>query len=266
MVVGLFMKNELFLNKILLGDCLTLLPKIENESIDLILTDLPYGVSENKWDDIIPLEPLWGEFTRIINNNGAIVLTAVEPFASKLIMSQPDLFKYDWIWFKTIPSNNMNANIQPLRSHEHILVFYKKQPTYNQQFRDGKAYKITRKITFDGEGYGKQTENTTVNEGKLHPISTIEFSNPRVKDGHPTQKPVELFEYIIKTYTNIDGIVLDCCIGSGTTAIACIRTDRNYIGMEKEEKYYEMTLERIKNEPFSDFKRTQKSLQNWFKS
>ncbi len=246
-MVGL-VKNKKILNTILLGDCLKLLPQVEDESIDMILADLPYGVSENKWDTIIPLEPLWKEYLRVIKDNGAIVLTAVQPFVSMLVMSQLKLFKYDWIWLKTTPSNNLNANIQPLRSHEHILVFYKNQPTYNQWYRDGKPYKITRKITFKGEGYGKQSENTTDNEGKLHPISTIEFSNSRVEDGHPTQKPVYLFEYLINTYTNLGDVVLDNCIGSGTTAIASIRTGRNYIGMEINEEYCNMAQERIKKE------------------
>jgi site-specific DNA-methyltransferase (adenine-specific) len=243
--------NQEILNKILLGDCLDLLPKVETCSIDMILADLPYGVSENKWDIIIPLEPLWKEYLRVIKDNGAIVLSAVQPFASMLVMSQPNLFRYDWIWLKTIPSNNMNANIQPLRSHEHILVFYKNQPTFNQQFRTGKPYKINRKITFKGEGYGTQRDNTRETNGELHPISTIEFSNPRVEDGHPTQKPVELYEYLIRTYTNEGDTVLDNCIGSGTTAVASIRTNRNYIGMEKDENYYKMAFERLSREtPF----------------
>ena len=240
--------NQEILNKIILGDCLDLLPKVETCSIDMINTDLPYGVSENKWDSIIPLEPLWKEYLRVIKDNGAIVLSAVQPFASQLILSKPEIFRYDWIWLKTIPSNNMNANIQPLRSHEHILVFYKNQPTYNQQYRDGKPYKITRKPTYNDRGYGEQTEVTIDNEGKYHPISTIEFSNPRVKDGHPTQKPVPLYMYLIETYTNKGDTVLDSCIGSGTTAVAAMITGRNFIGIEKEEKYYKMSNDRIQGE------------------
>ncbi len=235
------------MNKIILGDCLEEMKEIPNKSIDMILCDLPYGTTRNKWDSIIPLEDLWEQYERVIKDNGAIVLTAVQIFASNLIMSKPNLFKYDLIWKKTIASNQLNVNRQPLRLHEHVLIFYKKQSVYNQQFTKGKPYKINRKATYKGEGYNKQTDSFKENTGFRHPVSVLEFSNPRIKGGHPTQKPVELFEWLIKTYTNERGLVLDNCIGSGTTAIACLNTHRNYIGIESSKKYYNMSNKRIKN-------------------
>ncbi len=232
-------------NKIYQGDCLELMKQIEDKSIDLILCDLPYGTTRNKWDSVIPLEELWEQYERIIKPNGAIVLTAVQIFASQLIMSRQNLFKYDLIWKKTIASGQLNVNKMPLRLHEHILVFYKKQPTYNQQMTKGTPYTINRKATYKGEGYNKQTDSYKENTGFRHPTSVLEFSNPRIKGGHPTQKPVALFEYLIKTYTNEGDLVLDNCVGSGTTAIACIKTNRRFIGMELEQKYVDIANKRI---------------------
>jgi len=210
------------------------------------LCDLPYGTTRNKWDSVIPLEELWEQYERIIKPNGAIVLTAVQIFASQLIMSRQNLFKYDLIWKKTIASGQLNVNKMPLRLHEHILVFYKKQPTYNQQMTKGTPYTINRKATYKGEGYNKQTDSYKENTGFRHPTSVLEFSNPRIKGGHPTQKPVALFEYLIKTYTNEGDLVLDNCIGSGTTAIACIKANRKFIGIEISEEYCEIANKRIK--------------------
>lgn len=234
-------------NIIYQGDCLEIMKEIPNKSIDMILCDLPYGTTRNKWDSIIPLDKLWEGYERIIKDNGAIVLTAVQIFASQLIMARPYLFKYDLIWKKTISSGQLNVNKQPLRAHEHILVFYKKQPTYNQQFMAGKPYSINRKVTYKGESYNKQKDTSKINNGFRHPTSVLEFSNPRIKDGHPTQKPILLFEYLIKTYTNEGNLILDNCIGSGTTAIASLKTNRNYIGIELNKKYFYMTNERIKD-------------------
>jgi site-specific DNA-methyltransferase (adenine-specific) len=238
---------EEFKNKIICGDCLEVMKEIPDKSVDLILCDLPYGTTHNRWDIIIPLEPMWQEYERIIKDNGAIVLTAVQIFASQLIMSRPKLFKYDLIWKKTIASGQLNVNNQPLRLHEHILIFCKKQPTYNQQFTAGKPYSIDRKVNYKGETYHKQTDSSKKNEGFRHPVSVLEFSNPRIKGGHPTQKPIELFKWIIKTYTNKGNLVLDNCIGSGTTAVACLETERNYIGIELNKKYCDMTKNRIKS-------------------
>jgi len=233
------------IDTIIQGDCLGVMKSINSSSVDFILCDLPYGVTCNRWDSLIPLDKLWVEYLRIIKDNGAIVLTAVQRFASQLVMSQSDLFRYDLIWVKTIPSGQLNVNNQPLRQHEHILVFYKKQPTYNQQYTEGKPYTINRKVTYNGRGYGEQRDTHKSNNGYRHPISVLYYSNPRVLGGHPTQKPIALFEYLIKTYTNEGDVVLDNCIGSGTTAIAAINTNRHYIGIELDAKYCKMAEENI---------------------
>lgn len=237
--------NNISLNSIIQGDCLEVMKGIPPSSIDMILCDLPYGTTRNKWDSIIPLDNLWEQYLRITKPNGVIVLTAVQIFASQLIMSQPKLFKYDWIWEKTIFSGQLNVKRRPLRAHEHILIFYNKQPTYNQQFSKGTPYSINRKVTFKGEGYNKQHDTQKINNGFRHPSSILKFSNPRIKGGHPTQKPVALFEYLINTYTTKGNIVLDNCIGSGTTAIAAIKTGRRFIGIELSKTYCEMAKENI---------------------
>ena len=158
-------KTKKFRNRIICGDCLKEMQKIPDKSVDMILCDLPYGTTRNKWDCVIDLDKLWEQYVRIIKYNGAIVLTAVQIFASQLVMSKPDLFKYDLIWKKTIASGQLNVNRQPLRIHEHILVFYKKQPTYNQQLTKGSPYKINRKVNYKGEGYNKQTDSFKITIG-----------------------------------------------------------------------------------------------------
>lgn len=233
-------------SQLIKGDCLEIMPTLPSHSIDMILCDLPYGTSQNKWDEIIPLGPLWAEYTRLIKPNGAIVLTAAQPFSSMLVLSNPKMFKYEWIWEKTIASGQLNVNIQPLRKHEAVLVFYSWQPVYNQQFTKGKPYSISRKVTFEGPGYNKQSDSAKINSGFRHPTSVLRVSNPRTKGGHPTQKPVSLFTYLVLTYTNEGDTVLDNCIGSGTTAIACINTNRYYVGIEQSDTYYEMARHRIK--------------------
>ena len=233
-------------NTVIKGDCLEIMKQIPDESIDLILCDLPYGATRNKWDAVIDLERLWQEYERIIKERGTIVLTAVQLFASQLIMKRPHLFKYDLVWKKTISSGQLNVNVMPLRNHEHILVFYKKFGTYNQQFTNGKPYSINRKVTYKGESYNPQVNTSKRNNGYRHPTSVIEIQNPRIKNGHPTQKPLKLFEYLVKTYSKENDLVLDNCIGSGTTAIACIKQNRKYIGIELKEKYYQMCLNNIK--------------------
>ena len=235
-------------NRIIQGDCLELMSNIPDKSIDMILCDLPYGTTRNKWDVIIPLEPLWKEYERIIKDNGVISLTAVQRFASQLVMSRPKLFRYDLIWKKTIASGQLNVNNQPLRLHENILIFYKKLPTYNQQFTKGEPYSIKRKVTFKGESYNKQSDSSKVNNGFRHPISILEIPNPRIKGGHPTQKPVELFKYLIKTYTNEGDIVLDNCIGVGTTAVACKQLNRNFIGIEISKEFCNISKKRLEQD------------------
>ena len=234
------------LNKIYNEDCLEGMKRIPDGSVDMILCDLPYGLTASKWDTVIPNELLWEQYERVIKDNGAIVLFGNEPFSSHLRMSNLKNYRYDWKWDKVRGSNFATVNRRPFNSFEDIMVFYKKQPTYNPQFWQGKPYE--QKQGYVGEG--KQTglsrkEVVTKSDGRRYPLSIIRFSK---ENGlHPTQKPVALFEYLIKTYTNEGETVLDNCMGSGTTAIACMNTERNFIGFELDETYYNKSLERIKN-------------------
>ena len=237
--------------EILLGDCLELMKDIPNVSIDMILCDLPYGTTACKWDTIIPFDKLWEQYERIIKPNGAIVLTASQPFTSALVMSNPKIFKYDFSWDKKKLSGILNAKKQPLRRHEDILVFYKSLPTYNPQMRyDGKKKGIKYHIV-DSENYRKtEIVNKYADDGSRYPTSIIDningvIGNSKEKLPHPTQKPIALFEYLIKTYTNENDLVLDNTAGSGTTAIACLNTNRQFIVMEKEQKYYDIILKRV---------------------
>ena len=227
------------LNTIYNEDCLVGMKKIPDKSVDMILCDLPYGTTSCKWDTIIPFEPLWEQYERIIKDNGAIVLTASQPFTTKLIDSNIDLFRNCWVWNKKISGNPLLAKHQPLKVHEDICVFSKKRHNYYPQMRKGKMRKKGggRSKLFDMEMSAKYSD-------EYYPISIIEFSNAK-RGVHPTQKPVALFEYLIKTYTNEGETVLDNCMGSGTTAIACLNTNRNYIGFELDEEYYKASLDRI---------------------
>ena len=232
------------LNTIYNEDCLDGMKRIPDKSVDMILCDLPYGLTASKWDTVIPSELLWEQYERVIKDNGAIVLFGNEPFSSHLRMSNIKNYRYDWKWDKVRGSNFATVNRRPFNSFEDIMVFYKKQPTYNPQFWQGKPYE--QKQGYVGEG--KQTglsrkEVVTKSDGRRYPLSIIRFSK---ENGlHPTQKPVPLFEYLIKTYTNKNETVLDNCMGSGTTAIACMNTNRNYIGFELDEDYYELASKRI---------------------
>ena len=234
------------LNQVLQGDCLELMRDIPDKSIDLILCDLPYGTTACKWDVIIPFEPLWEQYKRIVKPNAAIVLTASQPFTSQLVMSNPTWFKYDWVWNKRKATGHQLVKFQPLRLKEDILIFYKHQPTYNPQITEGMPYKSNPRNKNLCGVYGIVGQYRNDNNGKRYPKNIIEFSFEH-KPIHPTQKPVALFEYLIKTYTNEGDLVLDNCAGSGTTAIAALNTDRNYILMEKEEAYIKLINERISN-------------------
>lgn len=233
------------INSIHNGDCLNIMKDIDDKSIDMILCDLPYGMTaRNKWDTIIDFKLLWKQYERIIKSNGVIVLTAIQPFTSMLVLSNPTYFKYEWIWKKQQGTGFLNAKKQPLRNHESILVFYKNQPTYNPQFTKGKPYKC--KSGTASLNYREQISVITENNGYRYPLTVIDFDYDKNKL-HPTQKPVSLFEYLIKTYTNEGNLVLDNCAGSGTTAIACINTNRNYILIEKEQQYFDMINKRIQD-------------------
>ena len=234
------------LNRIYNEDCLAGMKRIEDKSIDMILCDLPYGTTRNKWDSIIPLDLLWEQYNRIIKDNGAIVLTAQTPFDKVLGVSNLKNLKYEWIWQKESGTGFLNAKKMPLKDHENILVFYKKPPTYNPQMRFGfKSYKT--KKGHHGTNYGQDKGAVTISNGERYPLTTVKFSRDKEKI-HPTQKPVDLFEYLINTYTNEGDIVLDNCMGSGTTAIAAINTNRNFIGFELDEAYFMLANERIKKQ------------------
>lgn len=226
------------LNKIYNEDCLIGMNRIPDKSVDMILCDLPYGTTACKWDVIIPFAPLWSQYERIIKENGAIILMGSQPFTSMLIMSNLSLFRYELIWEKTSPSNFLDANIKPLKSHENIVVFYKSKPTYNPQKWKVDERFIDRRRQHNATinnntTYGKfHKDKRYVDKGERFPLSVIPINSHWSKDQHPTQKPVALFSYLIRTYTNPSDLVLDNCMGSGTTAISCIEEDRNYIGFE----------------------------------
>ena len=220
---------------------------IPDKSIDMILCDLPYGTTHNKWDNVIPMEPLWKQYNRIIKDHGAIVLFSQMPFGASLIMSNPKMFRYEWIWEKNQAVGFLNAKKMPLRKHENILVFYKHLPTYNPQGLIKLDEPIQEKgsANRNGKNYGV-ADKSFIRTHKNYPTDIITFS----KDAgyHPTQKPVDLLEYLIKTYTNEGDLVLDNCMGSGSTGVACVNTNRDFIGMELNEEYFKIACERIEME------------------
>ena len=234
--------------QLLHGDCLELMKDVPDKSIDMILCDLPYGTTQNKWDSVIPFEPLWSQYRRLIKDNGAIVLFGAEPFSSALRMSNIKAYKYDWIWDKRQVTGFLNAKKQPLRQHETISVFYKKQCVYNPQMFKGKPQ--LKNTGGQSSNYGKYTYMPHVSD-IYYPKSILTFPQQRIKGGHPTQKPVPLLEYLIKTYTNEGNIVLDNCMGSGSTGVACVNLNRNFIGMELKQEYFDIAVERINDARFN---------------
>lgn len=233
--------------KLYCADCMDILKGIPEGSIDMILCDLPYGTTRNKWDVIIPLEPLWAQYRRIIKSNGVIALHGDMPFTAALVSAGKDLYRYELIWVKENGSDFLNANRKPLKAHESIQIFYKHQPTYNKQYVDGKPYKNRggqRRKASPNWGKFRDGILTDCSDGKRNPTTILKF--PREKGLHPTQKPVKLEEWLIKTYTNPGETVLDNCMGSGTTGVACINTNRDFIGIEKNPDYYKTAISRIK--------------------
>lgn len=234
------------------GDCLELMKDIPDGSIDMILCDLPYGITGCKWDIIIPFDKLWEQYERIIKYNGAIVLTASQPFTSALVMSNQKMFRYEWIYEKNHATGHLQSKKNPMKAHENILIFYKKLPNYNPQktHNHKTANKYTKKVSVQNktEMYGKLSKEVmTGGNTDRYPRSVLYFQSDKNKSSlHPTQKPVALFEYLIKTYTNENDLVLDNCAGSGTTAIACLNTNRQFIVMEKEQKYFDIINKRVK--------------------
>ena len=244
--------------KLINGNCIEVMKKIEDKSIDMILCDLPYGTTKCKWDIVITFETLWEQYNRIIKDNGVIALFGSEPFSSQLRISNIKNYKYDWYWNKVQGTGFSACKKQPLRVIENISIFYKKQPNYNPQM-------ITREKIIDSTNW-KQDKRISENSrftstdnslsrkvyDKKYPINYIEINRAsnecnNTKRLHPTQKPVELLEYLIKTYTKEDDLVLDNCMGSGSTGIACLNTNRNFIGIEKDDNYFNIAKERIMN-------------------
>jgi DNA modification methylase len=231
------------------GDCLELMKDIADHSVDMVLCDLPYGMTYCKWDNIIPLDKLWDQYKRIVKPKGAIVLFGIQPFTSTLIASNPKWFRHEWIWQKNITTGFLNVKYHPLRGHENIVVFSKETVNYFPQMTLAeKRIPTMYKEGHWGENYDIVKSYTYIDKGERYPKSILDF--PVVNRGaadkfHPTQKPVELCEYLIKTYTQEGETVLDNTMGSGTTGVACINTGRKFIGFELEEKYFDIAKERI---------------------
>jgi hypothetical protein len=242
------------------GDCLELMKSIEDKSIDLILCDLPYGTTRNKWDSVLDLDSLWEQYNRIIKDRGAILLFAQTPFDKVLGVSNLKHLRYEIIWQKTAPTGFLNAKKMPMKAHENLLVFYKKLPTYNPQKTQGHTRKVAskesraksierQKLKVDNKdsNYNFYGESSTgYDSTERYPLSVQVFAKDQQKENyHPTQKPVALLEWLIRTYTNEGDLVLDNCMGSGSTGVACVNTNRNFIGMELTKQYFEIAKERI---------------------
>jgi len=233
------------------GDCLEIMKTIPDGSVDMVLTDPPYGTTACKWDSVIPFEPMWEQLKRVTKKNGAIVLTASQPFTSALVISNPKMFKYCWVWEKNKATGHLNAKKRPMVSHEDVVIFYSKQPTYNPQGLIEKGVPTISKGNrgrkgegSSGDVYGKATKDA-VQTHTGYPRSVQQFPVDMKAQYHPTQKPVALMEYLIKTYTNEGETVLDFTMGSGTTGVACKNLDRNFIGIELDEEYFEIAKKRI---------------------
>ena len=233
-----------FLNNTFCCDCLELLPYVPDGCVDMVLCDLPYGTTQNKWDSVIPFEPLWEQYKRVLKLGGVAVLSAQTPFDKTLGYSNLPWLKYEWIWEKESGTGFLNAKKSPLKSHENVLVFYSSLPTYNPQMETGKPY-ICKQGGHGSNYNGPSKEvNITVNTGTRHPKTVLRFQRDRTQL-HPTQKPIALWEYLIRTYTNEGDTVLDNCCGSGTTGVACRNTGRNFIQMDISEEYCKIAEERL---------------------
>lgn len=230
--------------ELLHGDCLEVMPTLPDGSVDMVLADLPYGTTQNKWDSVIPLDALWREYWRLLKPNGAAVFTAQPPFDKALGASCLQYLKYEWIWEKPKATGHLNASKQPMKAHENVLVFYRNQATYNPQMGDGRPYSNSHKPGDAGDNYGTVKFSKVTDRTTRYPRSVVKFLH-ETAPVHPTQKPVPLFEYLIRTYTNEGDTVLDNTMGSGTTGVACIRTGRNFIGIESDQNYFAIARQRI---------------------
>lgn len=224
-------------------DCLAGMKKIESGSVDCILTDLPYGTTDCAFDIRIPFEPMWAEFKRVTKRNAAILLFSQMPFGAELIMSNPKMFRYEWCWEKSLGVGFLNAKKMPLRCHENILVFYQQLPTYNPQFTKDKPFKHAPR-TFSAN-YANQKPTIQISDGRRYPRDVLKFNQITSVSIHPQQKPVDLLEYLIRTYTNEGELVLDATMGSGSTGVAAINTGRRFIGFETDAGFYEIAGNRI---------------------
>lgn len=237
MAKGKIHKIDDFINNVLEGDCLKIMKQLPDNSIDMVLCDLPYGTTQNKWDSVIPLDELWRQYRRIVKADGAIVLTSQGMFTAELMVSNPKMFRYKWVWEKSKSTNFLNAKKQPLRKHEDVCVFYQKQPVYHPQMIEGEPYdKGIRKNQLSGS-YGDFQPVHVHSDGKRYPTDIIYFKTAESegKVFHPTQKPVELGRYFVRTYTNPGDIVLDNTSGSGSFLVSALLEGRNFIGIEKNE-------------------------------
>ena len=230
------------------GDCLVEMKKIKEKSIDMILCDLPYGMTKNSWDVVIPFDKLWSEYNRIIKDNGAIVLFGSQPFTSLMITSNLNMFRYCLVWEKNKFSDFLNSKRKPMKTNEDIAIFYKKQPTYNPQYWYSTPYTRwnTQTAVDKQSNYGTHKENFVESDGKRLPTTVLKFNRVE-RPLHPTQKPTDLLEWLIKTYTNENDVVLDNCMGVGSTGVACKNINRKFIGIELEKKYYEIARNSIFN-------------------
>ena len=250
--------EERFVNRVIEGDCIEVMRHLPNDSINMVLCDLPYGTTQNKWDSIVPLDELWTEYKRIVKPNGAIVLTSQGLFTAALIMSQPKLFKYKWVWEKSKPTNFLNAKKQPLRKHEDVCVFYNKQPVYNPQMTEGEPYdKGVRKNQLSGS-YGDFQPVHVHSDGKRYPTDVVYFKTAESEGEvfHATQEPVELGRYFVRTYSNPGDIILDNTSGSGSFVVAALMEGRNFVGIEKN-----ADTELFKGEKIDYIKKTRERLQ-----
>lgn len=234
---------------LMLGDCLLRLKDVPSGSVDLVLSDLPYEVTECTWDSLVDLDLLWPELLRVAKNNAAFIFTAVQPFTSMLVMSQPKLFRYDWVWEKGNATGFFNAKLMPLRAHESVCVFYRKLPTFNPQKTTGHPRRTAKRKSINSECYGKAVQVTEYNSTERYPRSVQFFSSDKQKANlHPTQKPVALMQYLIRSYSNPGETVLDVTMGSGTTGVASVLENRRFIGIEKDQHFFKLASERIKKE------------------